>query len=224
MKKILSINVGLPAQVILSGKGETRTAINKKPVKGKVFLDSKGLAGDGVADSVRHGGWDQAICAYSSDHFSFWENEIPKEFTPGSFGENFTFEGLTEKDISIGDIIQVGEAELQCSQPRQPCYKLVKLMKYPSMSKRIHETGFSGFYLRVIKTGYVEAGSEAKIIHKDPSGFTVDRVNKLMYLDKNNNEKMRELVQVGTLSSVWRDLFLKRLASNNEGLPQDIKV
>ena len=37
-------------------------------------------------------------------------------------------------------------------------------------------------------------------------------------------EKMRELVQVGTLSSVWRDLFLKRLASNNEGLPQDIKV
>jgi MOSC domain-containing protein YiiM len=224
MTKILSVNVGLPAQVILSGKGKTRTAIHKKPIEGKVYLDSMGLAGDGVADSVRHGGWDQAICAYSSDHFSFWAKEVPKEFVPGSFGENFTFEGLTEKDISIGDIIQVGEAELQCSQPRQPCYKLVKLMNYPPMTKRIQATGFSGFYLRVIKNGYVESGSEPKFIRKDPAGFTIDMVNTLMYLDKNNFEKIRELVQVDTLSSEWRGLFLKRLASNNEGLPHGIKV
>lgn len=224
MAKILSINVGLPAQVVLSGKGKTRTAIHKKPVKGKVFLDSKGLVGDGVADSVRHGGWDQAICAYSSDHFPFWENEIPKEILPGSFGENFTFEGLTEKDISIGDIIQVGEAELQCSQPRQPCYKLVKVMNYPAMSKRIHETGFSGFYLRVIKGGYVEADSEVNFIHKDLAGFTIDMVNTLMYLDKNNFHRIRELIQVESLSSEWRGLFLKRLAANNEGLPHGIKV
>ena len=224
MAKILSINVGLPAQVVLSGKRKTRTAIRKKPIEGRVFLDSKGLVGDGVADSIRHGGCDQAVCAYSSDHFSFWAKEIPKEFAPGSFGENFTLEGLTEKDISIGDIIQVGEAELQCSQPRQPCYKLVKVMDYPSMSKRIHETGFSGFYLRVIKNGYVEAGSAAKFIHKDPAGFTIDMVNTLMYLDKNNYENIRKLVQVETLSSEWRDLFLKRLASKNEELPDGIKV
>jgi len=224
MAKILSINVGLPAQVILSGKGKTRTAINKIPVKGKIFLDSDGLEGDGVADSVRHGGWDQAICAYSSDHFSFWEKEISKELSPGSFGENFTFKGLTEKEISIGDIIRVGEVELQCSQPRQPCHKLMKVMNYPSMSKRIHDTGFSGFYLRVIKNGYVEADSEAEFINKDSSGFTIDMVNTLMYRDKNNFEKIRELIQVDSLSSGWRDLLLKRLVSNNEKIPQSMKV
>ena len=224
MSKILSVNVGLPAQVILSGKGKTHSAIHKKPVKGKVFLGSRGLAGDGVADSVRHGGWDQAICAYSSDHYSFWENEISRELRPGSFGENFTFKDLTEKDISIGDIIRVGEAEIQCSQPRQPCHKLIKVMDYSSMSKRIHETGFSGFYLRVIKGGYVEAETDAEFIHRDASGFTVDMVNTLMYLDKNNFEKIRELIQVDSLSTSWRDLFLKRLVSNNEDLPHGLRV
>ena len=224
MAKIISINVGLPTNVILSGKGKTRTGILKKPVGGKIFLNSDGLAGDGVADAIRHGGWDQAICAYSSDHFSFWEKEISRELTPGSFGENFTFEGLTEKDISIGDIIRVGAAELQCSQPRQPCYKLMKVMGYSSMSKRIHETGFSGFYLRVIKNGYVEADSVAKFIQKDSAGFTVEMVNMLMYRDKNNFDKIRELIQVDSLSAGWRDLFLKRLVSKNEELPQGMKV
>jgi MOSC domain-containing protein YiiM len=224
MAKILSVNIGLPAQVVLSGKSKTRTAIHKKPVQGKIFLDSDGLAGDGVADAVRHGGWDQAICAYSSDHFSFWSKEIPIEFLPGSFGENFTLAGLTEKDISIGDIIRVGDAELQCSQPRQPCYKLIKVMNYPAMSKRIHDTGFSGFYLRVIKEGYVEKGADAEFVHKDPAGFTVDMVNSLMYRDKNNFEKICELIQIDSLSSGWRDLFLKRLHTNNIELPQGIKV
>jgi MOSC domain-containing protein YiiM len=224
MAKILSINVGLPANVVLSGKSKTRTGILKNPVGGRIFIDSDGLSGDGVADAIRHGGWDQAICAYSSDHFSFWEKEILRELSPGAFGENFTFAGLTEKDISIGDIIRVGEAELECSQPRQPCYKLMKVMNYPSMSKRIHETGFSGFYLRVIKNGYVEAGSVAEFIHRDSAGFTVDRVNSLMYRDKNNFEKIRELIQVDSLSAGWRDLFLKRLVSKNEELPQGMKV
>lgn len=143
---------------------------------------------------------------------------------PGSFGENFTFKDLTEKDISIGDIIRVGEAEVQCSQPRQPCHKLMKVMDYPLMSKRIHETGFSGFYFRVMKSGYVEAESEAEFIYREPAGFTVDRVNTLMYLDKNNFEKIRELIRVDSLSSGWRDLFLKRLVSNNEKLPEGMKV
>jgi len=84
---IVSINVGLPTQVNLPGKPRFRSAIFKKPVKRKVFLDYLGFEGDGVADLVDHGGADKAISVYVKNHYAFWENEFSKKLSPGAFGE-----------------------------------------------------------------------------------------------------------------------------------------
>ena len=43
---------------------------------------------------------------------------------PGIFGENLTAAGITEDAVCIGDVWAWGEARLQVSQPRGPCYKL----------------------------------------------------------------------------------------------------
>jgi hypothetical protein len=45
-------------------------------------------------------------------------------FAPGGFGENLTTAGLIENTVAIGDIFSVGNALLQVTQPRQPCFKL----------------------------------------------------------------------------------------------------
>jgi MOSC domain-containing protein YiiM len=42
----------------------------------------------------------------------------------GAFGENFTTDGLLERDVRIGDGLRVGSAEFVVTQPRMPCYKL----------------------------------------------------------------------------------------------------
>ena len=42
----------------------------------------------------------------------------------GMFGENLTVEGLDESIMRIGDIYKIGNAIVQVSQPREPCYKL----------------------------------------------------------------------------------------------------
>lgn len=212
MPFILSINVGLPTQALISGKIGFRSAIFKKPVTGRTFLGYAGFDGDAVADPVHHGGPDKAVCVYPMSHYSFWKKNIALEISPGAFGENLTVDGLIEIEICIGDIFRIGEAEVQCSQPRQPCHKLNKIFNDPEMGKRIHETGFSGWYMRVIKQGWVEPGAEMEIVQKDPAGLSVSEANQLMYHDKRNFNRISDFLTLETLSSDWRELFNKRLA------------
>lgn len=202
----------------LSGQRKIRSAIFKKPVKGKIFLDYLGFEGDSVADPIHHGGQDKAVCVYPFAHFPFWESELSTQLLPGAFGENLTDDGLTEKEVCIGDIFRIGEAEVQCSQPRQPCHKLVKIFDCPAMARKIQETGFSGYYMRVIKRGWMEPGLAVKRVHGDSARVSVEEANALMYRDKNNYEKTLEILQIDSLSSSWREIFEKRLASNNKPL------
>ena len=47
---------------------------------------------------------------------------------------------------------------------REPCFKFVAKLNYKGAAKAMIQSGFSGWYLRVNKTGYVAAGAEIKLI------------------------------------------------------------
>ncbi|HLL51562.1 MAG TPA: MOSC domain-containing protein, partial [Thermomicrobiales bacterium] len=53
-----------------------------------------------------------------------WNEELGTDFGPGTFGENLSTAGWLEDEVRIGDIWAWGDARLQVSQPRSPCYKL----------------------------------------------------------------------------------------------------
>ena len=95
--KILSVNVGLPREVIWQGKLVT-TGIFKEPVNAPVMLRTLNLDGDQQADLTVHGGVDKAVYAYPSEHYHYWRAELPGvDLAWGMFGENFTTEGLLEE-------------------------------------------------------------------------------------------------------------------------------
>jgi len=122
--KILSVNVGLPREVIWQGKVVT-TGIFKKPVNTPVMVRTLNLDGDRQADLTVHGGIDKAIYAYPSEHYDYWRTQLPEVDLPWSmFGENFTTEGLLEETVYIGDRFSIGETEVVVTEPRMPCYKL----------------------------------------------------------------------------------------------------
>lgn len=211
MRSIVSINIGKPFKVQYDMDRNFRSAIQKRPVTGKTYLDFLGFEGDQVADLRHHGGRDKAVCVYSVDHFPFWEKELSQSLSPGAFGENLTLKNVNEYEVRIGDIFKIGEAEVQCSQPRQPCHKLNKVFNYQKMACRVQTTGYSGFYMRVLKPGWLQSSDPFELLKPDPHGISVDDANRLMHEDKKNSSKLKKILSLEALSQEWRDIYEKRL-------------
>lgn len=160
---IVSLQVGQPKTLLIEESADSQrswtTGYFKAGVMGSVWLGSVNLEGDGQADLVHHGGLNKAICVYSAEHYPFWHHELNHlDMQHGAFGENFTLVGLTEDDVSIGDIWKVGEALVEVSQPRQPCWKLARRWKMKHLPLRVQQTGRTGWYLRVLREGFIAPG------------------------------------------------------------------
>lgn len=178
--KVVSVNVGRPRTVDWRGR-KVRTAIWKVPVAGPVRVTRLSLEGDKQSDLRVHGGPDKAVYAYPSEHYEYWARELPGMDLPwGAFGENFTTEGLLERDVRAGDRFQVGTALLQVTDPRMPCYKLGVRFDRDDMVKRFLAHGGSGFYLAVIREGEVAAGDPIVRVGRGEADVTIaDVVDRL---------------------------------------------
>ncbi len=210
---MFSLNIGLPAQMPFKGK-EVSTGIFKKPVQGPLFLSRLNFEGDGQADTVHHGGPDKAVCVYPHEHYAYWERELDIKLETGAFGENVTLDGLREDDVHIGDIFSLGEAVVQISQPRQPCFKLALRYGVPEMPVKVQETGYTGFYFRVLKEGKVERLDKLTRTQRHRHGISVSEANRVMHVDKNDLDAVRAMLQVEELSESWRKTLMKRIAGS----------
>ncbi|MEK8127764.1 MOSC domain-containing protein [Paenibacillus filicis] len=209
---IVSVNIGQP-QPLAYQKKFVPSGIDKKPVTGSIQLSFFNLDGDGQADLVHHGGKDKALCAYPLEHYSYWESTLGKTFTCGDFGENMTISGLPETDIHIGDIFQWGEAIIQLSQPRQPCFKLSAKHGEPQLPKLVEETGYTGYYFRVLREGIVSADAPLQLLELHPQAITVEYANRIMHHEKQNAAAMLRLLELPELSDSWQATLRKRLAA-----------
>ena len=212
MIKLVSLNITLPEKISLNDGGRNvLTGFFKKPVNEKIFLDELGFRGDGVGDSRIHGGKDLAVCAYFVDHFPYWKTQLGREINPGAFGENLSLAGINETQIYIGDIFRLGEAEIEVSQPRQPCHKLNKVFDLQAMACKVQTTGYTGCYFRVKKTGWVMHGSAFEKIKEGLGKISIEMVNMLMFKKKKNKDLLRNFASLQALSIQWREKFQKRL-------------
>jgi MOSC domain-containing protein YiiM len=152
--RILSVNVGTP-RVIGTDRGEpVLSGIAKAPLaEGPVFVGTTNIRGDGQADLSVHGGADKAVYAYPSDHWPWWEREKAFPCAPAAFGENLTVEGADETQIAIGDRFRWGEAILEVSQPRAPCFKFAIHSGRADAPSVMTVSGRCGWYFRVIREG-----------------------------------------------------------------------
>ncbi|MCY4063944.1 MAG: MOSC domain-containing protein [Chloroflexi bacterium] len=209
--KLLSVNVSQPKTVTI-GDRSYATGIDKKAVAGPLSLKRLNLAGDGQGDLKNHGGEYQAVYCYPHEHYAYWATALARDdFAYGQFGENFTTQGLLESEVCIGDTFRIGEAIVQVTQPRVPCYKLANKLGIPGFDKTFLHANRSGFYLRVLEEGVVEAGASIALVSKDPIGMSVAEVNAALYLDKQRSAAERAL-RITALSPGWRRSFEKLLA------------
>ena len=197
------------------GKKVYPSAINKQPIKGSVFLSKVGLAGDEQAYEF-HGGENKALCLYPYDHYSYWRPKFKNMVETALFGENLTVVGLTEEKAHIGDIFSFGEAIIQISEPRNPCYKLAAKYEMPSVIKEVRKNGYTGFLLRVLQEGMVSADDRLVLIEPHPQQVSVAEVNDVKFHDCFNEEKVERILQVPELSASLRDAIKKQFEAGKK--------
>ena len=211
---IISINILGKPEVIKSEYQSVKTAYRKIPIAGEeIQLGMTSFAGDMVQDKKHHGGNDKAICCYNSDHFIKWTNELGFELAPAAFGENLTLKGETahESNVFIGDRYQLGEAIVEVSEPRGPCYVIGIRYNYKQFPVHLQQSGFTGYYLRTIRTGLVKKTDQLVHISSHPEKISVMDVNHVRYHDPTNKEWVERLVNLKELSGDWREMFGKKL-------------
>ncbi len=179
--KIVSTNIAEPKTISWRGK-EVKTGIYKRPVDTPIFLDTEDVKGDHVIDRRYHGGVDKACYLYALDHYDYWKEKYPSlDWNYGMFGENLTVQGFDEHWIKIGSVYKLGDATVQISRPRQPCYKLGVRFGNAGIIKEFIDSLYSGVYVRVLQSGSVQVGQEFLIEEENKNGITITELNTLMF-------------------------------------------
>lgn len=203
--KIISTNLAKPTSIIYNGKSIT-TGIYKTPTHHAIYLSEEGVHNDEVSDKKVHGGAFKACYLFSEKHYNYWKNLYPNlEWDWGMFGENLTVANLDETQIYIGDIYTIGDAVVQVTQPREPCFKFG--VKFGSMNvlKQFINQGHSGTYVRVIKPGFVKNSDVLKLIDRPKNSLTTFQFFNLLFAKQKNEQ-------------------LITLALNNNALPERERI
>ncbi|RPD96432.1 MOSC domain-containing protein [Aureibaculum marinum] len=171
--KVISLNIGTKKTIQWKNK-TVETGIFKYPVKTPIFLNTENVKNDTIVDKNNHGGINKAVYIYGENHYHYFKNLYPNlDWKHGIFGENITLKHLNETQIHIGEIYQLGEAQIQVTQPRLPCYKLGIRFNNQSIIKHFWNSTKSGVYFKVIKRGSVNIGDKLVLLHSAQENLTI---------------------------------------------------
>ncbi len=176
--RLETISAGLVKPLWVRDGGDLRTvisAINKTPVSTiiqpqAIEVTATGVIGDEQADPQVHGGTEKALYMYPQEHYPFWSSLLSEakgqfiHLEHGYLGENLTISGLTEHDVYVGDRLRIGAIECAVTKLREPCYKFTAKTGVASVAKAMIQGARSGWYLRVLQGGRIQAGDAITVI------------------------------------------------------------
>src|SRR5262244_3978242 len=217
MARLLSVNVGLPRDIMWQGR-TVHTAIWKAPVEGPRMVRRFNIDGDGQGDLAGHGGEHRAVFVYQIDSYRYWQNKLGRnDFTYGQFGENFTVDGLSDREVCIGDRYRIGNAVFEVTQPRVTCYRVGIRMNEPRMPALLVSHGRPGFYFRVLQEGEVGAGDNIVKLADGSERITVAEIDALLYLPGHSRQQMERALRIPALSQGWQASFQVMLRETSSG-------
>jgi MOSC domain-containing protein YiiM len=186
------------------------TAYWKDEQPGPVYIGRLGLAGDEQADKQHHGGKEMAVLMYAEAHYAHWRTLGGlAAMGPGGFGENLTVRGCDERDVCVGDVLAVGEAQLEVASPRGPCADISRRWNAEWLLKRVVELRRTGWYLRVLREGEVAHGDEVRLVRRAHAGWTIDRLSALRTVTARAQAELNEAAALLALAPDWRALYAK---------------
>ncbi|USP79615.1 3-chlorobenzoate-3,4-dioxygenase reductase subunit [Curvularia clavata] len=215
---VIQLRAGKIKKSLWNGKIES--AIYKTPLTGPVEVAELGITTDAHA-FYKHVSPDKALLHYCTSHYDEWKKELPESeqyFRPGAFGENLFNTEVSEKNLCIGDRLAIGDIIVEVSEPRGPCFKLNHRFEVKNMAKRTQTLLRTGWLYRIIKTGSISAGDMISLLERPNPEWTVARVMYYLFIETDNMEMMKEIVQIPQLGWDIKSQFQARL---DKGVTED---
>lgn len=197
------------------------SGIFKTEIVMPAWVGKEGLTGDAQADRRVHGGPDKALHQYPVAHYSRLAVAFPEArnlLVPGSIGENLSVPGWDESNICIGDTFRLGDAVIQVSQPRSPCWKIDHRYGVEGMAKLIDEESITGWYFRVLEEGGVEPGCSFELIDRMSPEVTVHELQAVWRAHRPEPGQLERLAATPGLTENWIRKLLDR-AERLKSLP-----
>lgn len=193
--------------------GHEPSAIAKSPLAEVTKLTNLGFETDEQYEKRFHGGIDRALCHYPSEHYEYWKAQYPQSaslFIAPAFGENISTTGLTEENAFMGDIYQLGDAIIQITQPRSPCYKLNFHLNAADFSEKMQTSTRCGWLYRIIKEGNVSPDAQLKLLTR-PGKLTVKEALNIAFNGPFDIDRTIVLMSSPGLSTSWVRTMQARL-------------
>jgi MOSC domain-containing protein YiiM len=209
---VTSVNAGHIAPLD-TPRGPVESAIVKRPLAGRVHFRGVNADGDDQADRSVHGGVDRAVYAYAAEDYAWWERELARPLAPGTFGENLTTSGLDVNAAVVGERWAIGDAELEVSLPRVPCFKLAARMGDPHFVKTFASARRPGPYLRIARPGTIAAGDEIAVLSRPAHGIRIVDVFTIHLFERS---RLHELLAAPELGADWIAWVQEQIASREK--------
>ncbi|MEO8971646.1 MAG: MOSC domain-containing protein [Ktedonobacteraceae bacterium] len=210
-----SVQVGTPHRYGTAGAQEAmektwRTSFFRTPSKQPRWLFTTHLEGSKQADLKHHGSLDQAVLLYAAANYPLWQAELGRQdIGPGGFGENFTIDGLSEETVCVGDTYAVGEARIQVSGPRYPCWKIERRWSMAGLTAKAAATGRTGWYCRVLQEGLIEPGMPVTLIERPYPQWTIALINSFAHHHNRDVETAQVIAACPLLNEFWQRYIVK---------------
>lgn len=182
------------------------TGMFKTALTAPVRLGREGLVSDAQADRRVHGGADKALHQYPSAHYAILARAFPAATTllvPGSIGENVSAADWDEAGVCIGDRFRLGEALIEVSQPRTPCWKIDSRYGLEGMTRFIADERLTGWYYRVLEEATVEADCELNLVERPWPDASVAGLLSLWQQHRPEPRALEALAAVPSLAGSW---------------------
>ncbi|MFD0861192.1 MOSC domain-containing protein [Sungkyunkwania multivorans] len=202
--KVIATNIAEPGFILWKGK-EEKTGIFKTPTAHPIFLGKETVKGDEVSNRKVHGGSYKACYLFSADHYPYWKQKYPDlDWNWGMFGENLTVAGLDEHEIFIGDIYKIGDALVQITQPREPCYKFGVKFGTQKVLKEFIAHGHPGTYVKVLEEGEVATGDELVLAERHTDAVTTAQFFEFLFAQVKNRSILEKILKLDSIPAEKR--------------------
>ena len=205
---VLGLYAGEPTTLRLPGGGTMRSALRKAPLRGRVPIGPDGLPGDGSQERMHHLP-EMALHAFAHSRYAELEARAGFAFPPPAFGENLSLDGGEESAVCVGDVLTLGSARLEVSQPTIRCAKLGRNLGEPRLLGLIESTGACGYYLRVLTPGEASPGDALVLESRPHPEWTVARLHAAMFAG-DDADRIGEILALPALGPRWTSSLRKR--------------